>query len=99
MLTNTHAFSGFSVDDIEKAKAFYGKTLGLKVRDEMMGTMGLDLPGAGHVFVYPKPNHTPASFTILNFKVDDIDRTVDELHQAGVRFEKYEGELKTDDKG
>jgi len=99
MLKDNHAFAGFSVDDIQKAKEFYGKKLGLKVTDEMMGTINLHLAGAGDVFVYPKPDHKPATFTILNFQVDDIDKAVDDLAKAGVRFEHYEGEIKTDDKG
>jgi predicted enzyme related to lactoylglutathione lyase len=71
--------------------------LGLKVKES---PQGLELhPGETNVFIYPKPNHQPATFTVLNFLVDDIDTTVDELTQSGVRFEKYEGELKTDEKG
>ena len=90
------AFSGFSVDDIEKAKKFYGETLGIEVTDEPMGTIGLAL-GGKKVFVYPKPNHRPATFTILNFPVADISRAVAELKAAGVRFEKYdEPEIETD---
>jgi catechol 2,3-dioxygenase-like lactoylglutathione lyase family enzyme len=89
-------FSGFSVNDQAKAKAFYTQTLGLKLDDETMG-LRFSLPGGGSVFVYPKDDHQPASFTILNFVVDDIDAAVAELARAGVTFEHYEG--MTDDKG
>jgi catechol 2,3-dioxygenase-like lactoylglutathione lyase family enzyme len=92
------AFSGFSVDNLAKAKEFYTQTLGLKVDDPGMG-LRLHLPGGGTVFVYPKDDHQPATFTILNFEVDDIDQAVDELINRGVQFEHYEGNLKTDEKG
>ena len=97
MLETSKAFSSFSVDDLTKAKEFYAKTLGLEVSES---PEGLELhPGETNVFIYPKPNHRPASFTVLNFQVDDIEAAVDELKQTGVRFEKYEGEIKTDEKG
>jgi catechol 2,3-dioxygenase-like lactoylglutathione lyase family enzyme len=92
------AFSGFSVDDLAKARDFYAKTLGLKVDDQAMG-LRLHLPGGATVFAYSKGNHEPASFTILNFVVDNIEEAVDELTRRGVRFEHYEGDLKTDQKG
>ena len=93
------AFSGFSVDDLAKAKEFYTEILGLKVDDQGVG-LGLHLPGGDTVFVYPKGGqHQPATFTILNFKVDNIDEAVDELTNRGVRFEHYGGDLKTDEKG
>jgi catechol 2,3-dioxygenase-like lactoylglutathione lyase family enzyme len=99
MFKDTRAFSGFSVDDVQKAKAFYGQTLGLEV-SEAEGDLELHIAGGARILVYPKPDHTPATFTILNFPVDDIDRAVDELTRAGVRFEVYnEGDLKTDEKG
>ena len=98
MLKESRAFSGFSVDDIARAKHFYGQTLGLDVSEES-GQLALHLAGGHTVFVYPKPNHAPATFTILNFRVDDIERAVDELATAGVRFERYEGEIETDGKG
>ena len=98
MFKDTRAFSGFSVDDIPKAKAFYGKTLGLDVSEEN-GMLNLHIAGGGTVLVYPKPNHTPATFTILNFPVSNIEQVVDELTRRGVRFERYEGDLKTDEKG
>ena len=98
MLEGSKAFSGFAVPDIGKAKEFYGRTLGLEVSES---AEGLELHPGGNldVFIYPKPNHTPASFTVLNFLVDDIEAAVDELKKTGVRFEKYEGEIKTDEKG
>ena len=97
MLETSKAFSSFSVDDLTKAKEFYAKTLGLDVSES---PEGLELhPGETNVFIYPKPNHRPASFTVLNFQVDDIEAAVDELKQTGVRFEKYEGEIKTDEQG
>ena len=92
------AFSGFSVDGLAKAKEFYTQTLGLKVDDQGMG-LRLHLPDGGTVFVYPKEDHQPATFTILNFEVDNIDEAVDELTNRGVQFEHYEGDLKTDEKG
>ncbi len=98
MFKNTKAFSGFSVNDLQKAKEFYGQTLGLNVSETPEG-LALKIAGGGQVFIYPKPNHEPATFTILNFPVDDIDEAVDRLKKLGVRFEKYEGEMKTDEKG
>ena len=91
MLADTKAFSGFSVTDIDAAKKFYGETLGLKVTDEDMGLVRLPLAGGTEILVYPKPNHEPATYTILNFVVDDIDTTVDQLTARGVEFLKYDG--------
>ncbi|MFI1281968.1 VOC family protein [Streptomyces sp. NPDC020858] len=92
MFADTKAFSGFSVDDLGKAKEFYGGTLGLRVsEDEGMGLLSLHLAGDTTVMVYQKDDHEPASFTILNFPVDDVDRAVDELTTRGVRFERYDG--------
>ena len=101
MFGDTRAFSSFSVDDVPTARRFYGETLGLTVSDEAMGTLGLHLGGdGGVVFVYPKgPDHSPASFTVLNFVVDDVDQAVDRLAAAGVRFEHYTGDVGTDEKG
>jgi len=97
MLEINKAFSSFSVNDLQKAKEFYGQTLGLKVSES---AEGLELhPGETNIFIYPKPNHQPATFTVLNFLVDDIESAVDKLTKTGVRFEKYEGEIKTDEKG
>jgi catechol 2,3-dioxygenase-like lactoylglutathione lyase family enzyme len=90
MFTDTKAFSGFSVDDLEKAKRFYAETLGLEVT-EQYGMLTLHVAGGTTILVYPKANHSPATFTILNFPVDDIDEAVDELVERGVRFERYDG--------
>ena len=98
MFRDAKAFSSFSADDLNKAKEFYGETLGLEVSDSKEG-LELHISGGGQVFIYPKPNHTPASFTVLNFPVDDIEKAVDELTARDVQFESYEGELKTDEKG
>jgi catechol 2,3-dioxygenase-like lactoylglutathione lyase family enzyme len=98
MLKDSKAFSGFSVDDIQKAKEFYGRTLGLEV-SQAHGLLELHLAGGTTVLIYPKPNHAPATFTILNFPVDNIEEAVDKLTKTGVRFERYEGDLKTDEKG
>jgi catechol 2,3-dioxygenase-like lactoylglutathione lyase family enzyme len=97
MFTNTHAFSGFAVDDVEKAREFYGETLGLKT-SEQHGLLTLHLAGDRDTLIYPKPNHTPADFTILNFPVDDIESAVDELSARGVSFERYDG-MEQDEKG
>jgi catechol 2,3-dioxygenase-like lactoylglutathione lyase family enzyme len=99
MLANSKAFSGFAVDDLDRARAFYGDTLGLKV--EPMGgapLMTLHLAGDRPTLIYAKPNHTPADYTILNFPVDDIDAAVEELAARGVTFERYDG-MGQDDKG
>jgi catechol 2,3-dioxygenase-like lactoylglutathione lyase family enzyme len=99
MLKDTKAFSGFSVDDIPRAKEFYGETLGLDVSEEN-GMLTLQIAGDRPTLVYPKPNHEPASFTILNFPVEDIEAAVDGLAERGVSFERYEGtEMETDEKG
>lgn len=90
MFKDVDAFSGFSVNDIPQAKEFYGGTLDLDVA-EANGQLQLKLGGGGSVFVYPKENHQPAAFTILNFPVEDIDRAVDELTSRGVEFERYDG--------
>jgi catechol 2,3-dioxygenase-like lactoylglutathione lyase family enzyme len=92
MLGDSSAFSGFSVDDIQKARAFYAETLGLEVADGMeAGTLDLRLHDGGHVFIYPKgAGHTPATYTILNFPVADVEKAVDELTAAGIRFEHYD---------
>ncbi|TDD82458.1 VOC family protein [Actinomadura rubrisoli] len=95
MFENTKAFSGFSVDDIPAAKRFYGDVLGLKMTEEN-GLLTLHIAGDRPTLVYPKPNHEAATFTILNFPVDDIEAAVDELASKGVTFEKYEG---VDEKG
>ena len=90
-------FSGFSVSDLAKAKGFYTEVLGLKLVSEDMG-LTFQLPGGGSVFVYPKKDHQPATFTILNFVVEDIDKAIDELASLGVTFERYDG-MQQDKKG
>jgi catechol 2,3-dioxygenase-like lactoylglutathione lyase family enzyme len=97
MFRNSRAFSGFSSNDIPKAKEFYAQTLGLEVTEEG-GSLTLHLAGGGTVFIYPKENHEPASFTVLNFPVEDIDPAVDRLSKAGVQFERYAG-LEQDERG
>ena len=99
MFKDTAAFSGFSVDDAEAARAFYADTLGLEVTEDH-GILDIQLGGGHHAIAYPKPNHEPATFTILNFPVSDIEATVDELTSRGGVFERYEGtEMETDAKG
>ena len=99
MLSEGKAFASFSVNDLEKARTFYGQTLGLDV-DKTAEGLDVKLPGSGRAFIYPKPNHVPATFTVLNFPVEDVDRAVDELKKRGVRFEQYDfPSLKTDAKG
>ncbi len=90
MLRDSPAFSGFSTNDIAKSKEFYAQTLGLEVTEEN-GMLTLRLTGGGTVLIYPKDDHQPATFTLLNFRVQDIDQAVDELINAGVQFEHYEG--------
>jgi len=89
MFRDTKAFSGFSVDDIPRAKAFYAETLGLQVTEEF-GMLQLQIAGDRPTLVYPKDDHTPATFTILNFPVDDIETAVDALTERGVSFERYD---------
>ena len=97
MFKHTKAFSGFSVNDLEKAKHFYGEILGLEV-SESMG-LELHIEGGNNILIYPKPNHTPATFTILNFPVTDIEKAVKELKERGITFESYEDPIKTDENG
>jgi len=104
MLTDKKAFSSFSVNDLDKAKEFYQDTLGLNVRKIEMGggfsVLELDVTGGAKVLVYPKPNHAPATFTVLNFPVEDLEKTVDELTAKGIKFEQYDtDDMKTDAKG
>ena len=99
MLNGSKAFSGFSVDDTGKAKEFYSRTLGLEV-SESHGLLNLHLAGGSRVLIYPKPKHQPATFTVLNFPVKNVEEAVDELTRHGVRFEVYnEPELATDEQG
>lgn len=93
MLSDSKAFSGFAVDDLDAARRFYGETLGLTVSDveDGPGLLSLDLPGDRGTLIYPKPDHTPADYTILNFPVTDVEATVDWLAARGVEFERYDG--------
>jgi catechol 2,3-dioxygenase-like lactoylglutathione lyase family enzyme len=97
MFRDSHAFSGFSSNDIEKAKEFYAQVLGLEVTEEN-GILTLHLAGGGRVVIYPKEGHEPASFTVLNLPVEDIDQAVDALTEAGILFERYEG-FQQDERG
>jgi len=96
---NSQAFSSFSVKDLDETKKFYSQTLGLEVSETNEGLI-LKTNGGNEIFIYPKPDHTPATFTVLNFVVDDVDNAVDELVKMGIRFQLYDkGELKTNDRG
>jgi len=97
MFADTEAFSGFSVDDLEQAQKFYGETLGLNVSEEY-GLLTLHLAGGRNTLAYPKQGHVPATFTILNFRVDDVEAAVDELVRRGVTFERYDG-MDQDERG
>lgn len=100
MLAMSDAFGSFSVNDIVRAKAFYGETLGLKVKqDDKYGILEVAITTGLTFMLYPKKDHAPATYTVLNFNVADIEKAVDELTGKGVSFEKYQGELKTDEKG
>jgi catechol 2,3-dioxygenase-like lactoylglutathione lyase family enzyme len=100
MFADTKAYSGFAVDDLQQARGFYGETLGLRtsVVDEENGLLMLHLAGDRDTLVYRKPDFTPATYTILNFQVDDVEKAVDELAARGVRFERYDG-FEQDEKG
>jgi len=99
MFRTAKAFSSFSVNDLKKAKEFYGQTLGLNLTEFPEG-LDIRLANGLDVFLYAKPNHTPATFTVLNFPVDDIDDAVDEIRSLGIKLEKYDqAEIRTDDKG
>lgn len=100
MLDTSKAFSSFSVNDIEKAREFYGGTLGLQVTGGPEGTLVVPLSGGTKALLYPKPDHQPATFTVLNFPVASVDKAVEELSGRGVRFEIYnQPDLKTDSRG
>lgn len=99
MFEQSQAFNSFSVDDLGKAKEFYGRTLGCDIVENPRG-LGLRFANGGETFLYPKENHTPATFTVLNFRVDSVDRAVDDLTGKGVRFEIYDmPDLETDERG
>lgn len=101
MFKDTKAFSSFSVDNLQKAKKFYGETLGLEVSEAYGGRLlELHIGGGRNILIYPKDSHTPATFTILNFPVENLEQSVDDLTKRGVRFEIYnEDDIKTDEKG
>ncbi len=101
MIKVNKMFSSFSVNDIKKAKEFYGQILGLEISDapKMEGLLQLNIEGGNNIMIYLKPNHEPASFTVLNFQVNDVEKAVDELTKIGVAFEQYDGEIKTNAKG
>jgi catechol 2,3-dioxygenase-like lactoylglutathione lyase family enzyme len=100
MFKDTKAFSGFSVKDVPQARTFYGDTLGLEVKDGKMGILELHIAGGNRIIVYPKKDHVPATFTILNFPVKDVEKTVDALAAKGIAFEQYHSNgLDTDEKG
>ena len=99
MFKDTKAFSGFSVNDVQKAREFYHGKLGIEVSENEMGIMTLHISGRAKIIVYPKANHEPATFTILNFPVSDVEKVVDELIKAGITFEQYGEPIKTDAKG
>ena len=91
MLGTANSFSSFAVDDLERAREFYADTLGVKVSDGPMGVLSLDVADGRSILVYPKPDFTPATYTVLNFQVNDVDAAVDDLGRRGVKFERYEG--------
>ncbi|GAA1685137.1 hypothetical protein GCM10009792_01160 [Microcella alkalica] len=91
MIAHNFAFAGFAVPDIDAARTFYADVLGLEVAVESMGQLSLELPGGGWVLIYPKPDHEPATYTVLNLEVDDIDTAVDDLASAGVELLRYDG--------
>lgn len=102
MFKNSQAFSSYSTNNVQQTKDFYQQTLGLEVEETEMGEhsfLTVKLATGGRVLIYPKPNHEPATFTVLNFPVDNIDTAVDELTKRGVRFLQYEGDIQTDEKG
>ena len=98
MLTNTPSFTSFSVDDVARARAFYGDSLGLQV-DDQQGLLQIQTGDGHQVMVYPKEDHQPATYTILNFQVNDIEKAVDDLTDQGIQFEQYGGEIQTNEKG
>jgi catechol 2,3-dioxygenase-like lactoylglutathione lyase family enzyme len=98
MFTNTEAFVSFAVPDLDEAREFYGNTLGLKTSDGPEGVLVLHIEGSRDVMVYPKPDHAPATYTVLNFPVEDIEQAVDALAERGVTFERYDG-FEQDERG
>ncbi len=99
MFKDAPVFSSFSVNDIPEAEHFYSKLLGLKTDKTPMGGLMLLLSGGGEIYLYPKDNHEPATFTVLNLEVEDIEKAVDDLTNLGIKFEIYGGDIRTDEKG
>lgn len=99
MFTTSRLFSSFSTDDIQKARDFYSEIPGIEVKDSDMGPIELHFGNSVHTIIYPKQNHAPATFTVLNFTVDNIDEAVDSLIEKGITFEQYDEPIKTDEKG
>ena len=99
MFKYSSVFSGFSVNDIDKAVRFYSNILEFSVKTNAMGHIELEIPDNNNIIIYPKPDHQPAVFTVLNIPVENIDEAVDHLVKKGIQFERYEGEIATDDKG
>lgn len=99
MLQETNVFGGFSVDDMEKAKHFYKNVLGLAIKENPMGHLELHFPNGHNLIIYPKSDHLPATFTVLNFPVKNIEKTVDNLSARGLKFLQYDSPIKTDEKG
>jgi predicted enzyme related to lactoylglutathione lyase len=98
MFTNSNAYSGFAVDDLDAARDFYGEKLGVRITDGPMGVLTLHIGGDRPTLVYPKPDFSPATYTVLNFEVDDIDAAVDQLTEQGIEMQRYEG-FDQDEKG
>lgn len=100
MLEKSKAVGSYSTNDIKKAKEFYSKTLGLEASEEMEGmVLNVNIGNGNKIWIYVKSDHKPATFTVLNFPVDDVEKTVDELTKLGIKFEQYGGDIKTDEKG
>lgn len=99
MFLRQNVFSGFSVADLDSTKKFYSEVLGMKIQEGSMGLLELQIEGSNSILIYPKSDHVPATFTILNFPVTDIEAAVKELNDKGVSFEQYGGEIQTDEKG
>ena len=98
MFTDTETFVSFAAPDIDEARRFYGETLGLRTSDGPEGVLLLHIEGSRDVMIYPKPDHAPATYTILNFPVEDVEQAVDALVEKGVTFERYEG-FEQDERG
>ena len=99
MFKYSSVFSGFSVNDLDKAEEFYSNILEFSVKTNAMGYIELDIPDNNNIIIYPKPDHQPAVFTVLNIPVENIDEAVNHLVKKGIQFEQYEGEITTDEKG